>query len=72
LELGGVSKPTVYALVNRGELQKVNIGRRGFITTASLTAYVERLAKTAAREQRKAAVASRIAGLDATSSDGAA
>ena len=30
--LGGVSRTTVYDLVNHGELVKVNIGRRGFIT----------------------------------------
>ena len=30
--LGGVSRTTVYDLVNQGELVKVNIGRRGFIT----------------------------------------
>ena len=30
--LGGVSRTTVYALVNQDELVKVNIGRRGFIT----------------------------------------
>ena len=46
-ELGGVSRPTVYALVNRGELVKVNIGRRGFITGESLAAYVGRLSGAA-------------------------
>jgi predicted DNA-binding transcriptional regulator AlpA len=46
-ELGGVSRPTVYALVNRGELVKVNIGRRGFITGESLAAYVNRLSEAA-------------------------
>jgi uncharacterized Fe-S cluster-containing radical SAM superfamily enzyme len=43
-ELGGVSRTTVYDLANRGELVKVNIGRRGFITGESLAAYVDRLA----------------------------
>jgi excisionase family DNA binding protein len=46
-ELGGVSRPTVYDLVNRGELTKVNIGRRGFITGESLAAYVDRLSEAA-------------------------
>jgi excisionase family DNA binding protein len=41
--LGGVSRPTVYDLVKQGELTKVNIGRRGFITAKSLEAYVDRL-----------------------------
>lgn len=45
--LGGVSRTTVYALVNQGELVKVNIGRRGFITAESLAAYVDRLAEAA-------------------------
>ena len=46
--LGGVSRTTVYDLVNRGELVKVNIGRRGFITAKSLAAYVDRLSESAA------------------------
>jgi hypothetical protein len=45
--LGGVSRTTVYDLVNRDELVKVNIGRRGFITAKSLAAYVERLSEAA-------------------------
>ena len=43
--LGGVSRTTVYDLVNRGELVKVNIGRRGFITAKSLEQYVDRLSE---------------------------
>jgi hypothetical protein len=46
-QLGGVSRTTVYDLVNRGELVKVNIGRRGFITGKSLAAYVDRLSEAA-------------------------
>ncbi|MDT5370199.1 MAG: hypothetical protein QOC62_4630 [Mycobacterium sp.] len=46
-ELGGVSRTTVYDLVNRGELVKVNIGRRGFITAESLVGYVDRLSAAA-------------------------
>jgi predicted DNA-binding transcriptional regulator AlpA len=46
-ELGGVSRTTVYDLVNRGELVKVNIGRRGFIIGESLAAYVNRLSEAA-------------------------
>lgn len=42
-ELGGVSRSTIYDLVNRGHLTKVNIGRRGFITAESLDGYVESL-----------------------------
>jgi hypothetical protein len=47
-KLGNVSRTTVYALVNQGELVKVNIGRRGFITAESLAAYVDRLSEAAA------------------------
>ena len=42
-ELGGVSRSTIYDLVNQGHLTKVNIGRRGFITAESLDGYVESL-----------------------------
>ena len=45
--LGGVGRTTVYELIKRGELTHVHIGRRGFITTESLAAYVERLAEAA-------------------------
>ena len=46
-KLGGVSRTTVYELVNQGHLVKVNIGRRGFITAESLAAYVDRLSEEA-------------------------
>ena len=46
-ELGGVSRTTIYALVNAGLLEKVNIGSRGFITGESLTAYVSSLRSAA-------------------------
>lgn len=45
--LGGIGNTTVYELVNRGELVKVNIGRRGFITAESIAAYVDRLRQAA-------------------------
>lgn len=45
--LGGVSRTTVYELVKRGDLVKVNIGRRGFITAESLAEYVNRLSDAA-------------------------
>lgn len=41
--LGGIGHTTIYELVNRKEIVKVNIGRRGFITAESLASYVERL-----------------------------
>jgi hypothetical protein len=41
--LRGIGHTTVYELVNRGDIAKVNIGRRGFITSESLEAYMDRL-----------------------------
>lgn len=41
--LGGIGHTTVYELIKRGDIVKVNIGRRGFITSESLEAYMDRL-----------------------------
>jgi Helix-turn-helix domain len=41
--LGGIGHTTMYDLIKRGEVVKVNIGRRGFITSESLAAYVDRI-----------------------------
>ena len=46
--LGGVSRTTIYALIEAGEIQRVNIGRRAFVTRESMDRYVERLASGAA------------------------
>ncbi len=45
--LGGIGHTTMYDLINRGEVVKVNIGRRSFITADSLAAYVSRLSQSA-------------------------
>jgi|GEM_PF-3315352 len=45
--LGGIGVTKVYDLIKRGELVKVNIGRRGFITAKSLEAYVDRITEVA-------------------------
>lgn len=45
--LGGISRTTVYALAKAGRLDKVNIGRRGFITADSIERYVEDLTREA-------------------------
>lgn len=50
--LGGIANSTIYELVNRGELVKVNIGRRGFITAGSIDAYVDRLTAARAIDER--------------------
>ena len=46
-DLGGISRTSVYELISSGELTKVNIGRRSFITEESLTAYLSRLSAAA-------------------------
>jgi hypothetical protein len=43
--LGGIGKTTLHGLIGAGELQRVKIGRRAFITSQSLVAYVERLSQ---------------------------
>lgn len=45
--LGGIARSTLYSLVNRGHITKVNIGRRGFITADSINAYIESLTSEA-------------------------
>jgi len=45
--LGGIGHTTLYDLIKRGELLKVNIGRRGFVTSESLAAYLDRLSEVA-------------------------
>lgn len=47
--LGGIGLTKLYELIKQGELVKVNIGRRGFITLKSLEAYVERQSEAALR-----------------------
>lgn len=45
--LGNISRPTLYEKVNAGDLVKVNIARRSFITAKSLEQYVNRLSEAA-------------------------
>jgi hypothetical protein len=45
--LGGIGRTTLWELVNRGEITRVNVGRRGFITAKSIAAYVDRLSASA-------------------------
>lgn len=46
--LGGISRTMMYELIDRGDLVKVKIGRRGFVTAESIAAYVGRLTQAAA------------------------
>lgn len=43
-----VGRTTVYKLIKDGELTKVNINSRGYVTTESIAAYIDRL-KAAAK-----------------------
>jgi hypothetical protein len=42
-KLGGIGWTKFCELMKEGELERVNIGRRSFVTARSLYAYVERL-----------------------------
>ena len=44
--LGGISRTTLWELAKAGQLTRVNIGRRTFITRESIDAYIARLAET--------------------------
>lgn len=44
--LGGIGRTTVYELIKRRELVKVNIGSRGFVTGESLDSYLDRLGRS--------------------------
>ena len=48
--VGGIGKSKLYMLVEEGDLVKVNVGTRAFITSDSVDAYIERLAAAAAAE----------------------
>jgi len=45
--LGGISRTTLWQLVNQGQIVRVNVGRRGFITAKSIDAYIDRLTAVA-------------------------
>ena len=45
--LGGIGRTKFNELIDADEIVRVKIGRRGFITAKSLTAYVERLSEAA-------------------------
>lgn len=47
IRLGGIGRSTVYNLIKSGDLVKVNIGTRGFITAKSIAAYVDRITAAA-------------------------
>lgn len=44
----GIGRTKVYQLIGQHELVQVSIGRRSFVTTESLVAYVDRLSEAVA------------------------
>lgn len=42
-KLGGIGRTKLYDLFDQGELVRVNIGRRAFVTQSSIDAYLSRL-----------------------------
>jgi hypothetical protein len=46
-QLGDIGRTKFHELIDNRELVRVKIGRRGFITTESLAAYVDRLSEAA-------------------------
>lgn len=45
--LGGIGRTKLWDLVNHGEIVRVNVVRRSFITVKSVAAYVDRLTQAA-------------------------
>ena len=41
--LGGISRPMIYRLVDKGQLTRVKLGSRAFITRASVHGYLRGL-----------------------------
>ena len=41
--LGGISRSKLYELLDSGELERVHIGVRAFVTRRSINAYIDRL-----------------------------
>jgi hypothetical protein len=75
--LGGLSRSSVYSLVENGDLERVKLGARCFVTRSSIDVLVERLREEAAvREQdraaRRKASKMRIAAQQTNTGDGTA
>jgi len=51
-QLGGISPSTFYALVNKGELSLVKIGRRSFVQAEELDGFIRRKRMTLSIETR--------------------
>ena len=49
--LGGIGHTTIYDLFSKGELQKVNLGRRSFVVAESIDSYLDRLTAAASAKR---------------------
>jgi excisionase family DNA binding protein len=52
--MGGVSRATIYDLLNSGELPSVVIGRRRFVPAAAIAAFIATSSTTVAPSERRA------------------
>ncbi len=52
--LGGIARKTIYDLLNNGDLSSVVIGRRRFISSAAITAFIATSTTQTAPSQRRA------------------
>jgi excisionase family DNA binding protein len=52
--LGGISRVTIYELLNNGELASVTIGRRRFIPAGAITAFIATASTNIAPAERRA------------------
>lgn len=52
--LGGIARKTIYDLLNDGELASVVIGRRRFISSAAITAFIATSTTQTAPSERRA------------------
>lgn len=43
--LGGIGTTTIYELMKTHQIERVNIGRRAFVTAKSIVLYLERLSE---------------------------
>ena len=54
LVFGGISRATIYDLLNSGELPSVVIGRRRFVPAAAIAAFIATSSTTVAPAERRA------------------
>lgn len=52
--LGGISRMTIYQLLNEGELESLMIGRRRFIPAGAIATFIATTTTSAAPSQRRA------------------